>query len=371
MKRILLIVALSSFAFAQNIMIFPDLATGSETQIQVNVEIENADPFVGFQFDLPLDNELEYVSGTAILTDRSNGHAISASIVNGNTLRLFAYSMSQTPFTGNSGVVCSFYLTTGTVPGNYPLTPVDPIIGNANSQNILTGVTNGQITIQSPDIDIPTQGMNYDRVPLTSYSDRSFTIYNQGNSTLNVTSIATSHIDFELLGASIRSIPSGSSESVTVRFHSNTKGTYDETVTILSDDPDEPSKTVTLNVVAYAVNELDINDMFGRSGHNSTMTIDISNMETFVGFSFDLQLPSVMTYIPGSIQLTSRASDHVVDATTLENGDVRIVAYSSSNAVFSGTEGDVVELDFTIDGLGGYYSLQFTNPVIGDCKSSK
>jgi hypothetical protein len=369
MKKFLLFAIIASFGLGQNIMIFPQLSTGSETQLQVSVEIENTDDFVGFQFDLPLNNELEFISGSTILTGRSNGHAISASIVNGNTLRLFAYSMSQTPFTGNSGAVCSFYLTTGTVPGNYPLTPVDPIIGNATSQNILTAVTSGQVTIQSPDIDIPTQGMNYDRVPLTSYSDRSFTIYNQGNSTLNVTSITTSHADFELQGASTRTISAGSSESVTVRFHSNTKGIYSETVTILSDDPDEATQSVALDVIAYAVNELDINNMFGRSGYNSTMTIDIANMEEFVGFSFDLQLPRVMTYIPGTVQLTARAGDHVVDATTLENGDVRIVAYSPSNAVFSGTEGDVVELAFALDGLGGYYSLQFSNPVIGDINS--
>ena len=368
MKRLFLFAVLSTAVIAQNVMIFPDLSTGSNSQIQVSVEVENTDSFVGFQLDLPLGDELEYMSGTAALTTRANGHAISANIIGDNTLRVFAYSLSQVPFNGSEGAVCTFTIETATIPGTYSLIPVDPIIGDANSVN-MTSVTNGQVVLSAPDIDVSPQTLNYDRVPLTGYADRSFTIYNQGNANLDVSSIISSHLDFEVLGASTRNISGGSSESVTVRFHSNTKGTYAETITIQSDDPDEPSQTVQLDVIAYAVNELDINSMFGRSGHSSTMTIDIANMEPFVGFSFDLQLPSVMTYSPATVQLTSRAADHVVDATTLENGNVRIVAYSPSNAAFTGSEGDVVELDFDLDGQGGHYSIQFTNPVIGDANS--
>jgi len=369
MKRIFLLALLTTAVIAQNVMIFPDLSAGSNSQFQVSVAVENTDSFVGFQFDLPLGDELEYVSSSATLTTRANGHSISASIIGDNTLRLFAYSLSQVPFNGSEGAVCTFTIETGTIPGTYSLIPVDPIIGDVNSVNILTSVTNGQVVLSAPDIDVSPQTLNYDRVPLSGYSDRSFTISNQGNATLEVSSITSSLADFEVLGSSTRSISGGSSESVTIRFHSNTKGIYAETVTIQSDDPDEPTQTVQLDVIAYAVNELDINDMFGRSGHGSNMTIDIANMEPFVGFSFDLQLPSVMTYSPTTVQLTSRAVDHVVDATTLQNGNVRIVAYSPSNTAFTGNEGDVVELDFDLDGQGGYYTIQFTNPVIGDSNS--
>jgi len=96
------------------------------------------------------------------------------------------------------------------------------------------------------------------------------------------------------------------------------------------------------------------------------MSIDISNMEPFVGFSFDLSLPDVMTYLPNSEMLTNRKTDHVISATTLNDGKVRIVSYSPTNAVFIGNEGDIINLDFLIDGQGGFYSINFSDPIIGD-----
>ncbi|RKY56256.1 MAG: hypothetical protein DRP89_01710 [Candidatus Neomarinimicrobiota bacterium] len=367
MKKILISLLLfGASLIAQNIMIINDASGGANDTVTISVEIQNNEPFVGFQFDIPLPEQINYVTGTAALSERASDHQITANVLGENTLRIFAYSMTQAEFSGNSGVVCSLQVKLGTIPGNYNMNLQDAVIGNNQSQNILTGTENGLLTIQAPDIDISPTSLDYDRVPLLQTSDRSFAIYNTGNTVLNVTTIYTSHADFEVVGDTSYTIQTGNSQSVTIRFHSNIKGTYNEQVIILSDDPDEPNQTVDLHVIAYAVNELDINDMFGRSGYTSTMTIDISNMEEFVGFSFDLNIPDVMTYIPNSVSLTDRAVDHEVTAATLENGKVRVVSYSPTNTSFTGTEGDVVTLDFLIDGQGGFYNISFSDPVIGD-----
>ena len=367
MKAIFLFFAgFTASVFAQNTMVFPEVSGVSNDTINVSIVINNSDSFVGFQFDLPLGDQIAFVPSSASLSDRANDHSLVETIIDNNTIRIFAYSMNQTEFSGNSGEVCSFSVVLNTVPGDYDLIPENTVIGNSNSENIITNVTNGIITIVTPDIHLPTTGLDYDRVPLLESSDLSFIIQNSGNSDLNINSLYTSLSDFEVLGDTIFTIQSGGSRTVTIRFHSNTKGTYNEYVFIESDDPDEPIQTVDLQVIAYAVNELDINDVFGRSDHISTLTIDIANMEPFTGFSFDLNLPDVMFYQSGSVVLTNRSTDHIVNANIVENSHVRVVAYSPTNSPFSGNSGNVLELDFLIDGIGGYYTINFVNPVIGD-----
>jgi len=367
MKKILIFLLLfGTSLLAQNTMVVNSVSGLAKDTISINVNIQNTDQFTGFQFEIPLSNQLVYIDNSAILTDRASGHILTASVINGTTLKVFAYSTTMAEFSGNSGEVCSFKLKMGTIPGDYNLIIENGIIGNSESQNILTNFINGVITIEAPDIDISQTSLDYDRVPLLQYSDRNFNIINNGNRSLSVSRVYTDFSDFEVVGDTSFSVNAGSSRTVTVRFHSNVKGIYNKQVKVLCDDPDEPVKTVALSVVAYAVNELDINDLFGRSGHEATMSIDISNMEPFVGFSFDLNVPDVMTYLPNSTVLTNRKTDHVVSATTLDNGKVRIVSYSPTNAVFIGNEGDVISLDFLIDGQGGFYNINFSDPVIGD-----
>ena len=352
--------------FAQNVMVVQDTSGTANSIVVVSVEIQNTDPFVAFQFDLQLTNQYNYVTNSASLTGRAIDHDIIANIIDDNILRVFAYSNTQEEISGNSGVICTIQLTLGTVPGIYDLILVGPIIGDNNSVNILTGQIDGSLTLYTSDINISPTVLDYDRVPLLQTEDRNFSIQNVGNVNLAITRIHTSFADFEVVGDTSLNILPGESHSVTIRFHSNTKGTYDENVYIACNDPDEPNQTVSLHVVAYAVNELNINDMFGRSGHNSTMQIDIVNMEPFVGFSFDLSLPNVMTFLPSSESLSDRAIDHIMSASIINNGVVRVVCYSPTNTAFTGSEGTVMSLEFMIDGPGGFYNLNFENPVIGD-----
>ncbi|MCK4640442.1 MAG: choice-of-anchor D domain-containing protein [Candidatus Marinimicrobia bacterium] len=371
MKKILIFLLLfGTSLLAQNIMIINDASGGANDTVAISVEIQNTEPFVGFQFDLSLDDQISFIEGSERLSDRASDHQITATVVDENILRVFAYSMAMAEFSDNSGEVCSFKLKLGTIPGLYSLTVENGVIGDSQSLNILTNITNGTVTIEAPDIDISPISLDYDRVPLLQTSEKSFNIYNTGNHALSVSRIYTSFSDFEVIGDTNFTVNAGDSRVVTIRFHSNVKGIYNKQVKILCDDPDEPVKLVNLSVIAYAVNELDINDMFGRSGHSSVMTIDISNMEEFVGFSFDLNVPEVMTYVPNSIALTDRKTDHVVSATTLDNGYIRVVAYSVSNTLFSGNNGNVVALDFLIDGQGGFYNINFIEPVIGDINSA-
>lgn len=371
MKKILFFaIAILSLVHAQNTMSLNAVSGPANDTVTVSLSITNQDTVTGFQCDILLPDDVEFVENSATLSGREDDHVIMEDIDETNTLTLFSYSMSLTEYSGTSGEICSFRLILGTSPGTYALTLEDVAISDKNSQNIATGSSNGSVTIEAPDIYISPDSIAYGRVPLLDSLDRNFTIQNDGNTDLSVTNILSSHADFEVMGSTAFTLSPGSTGSVTVRFYSDVKGSYSENINILSDDPDEASLNVAVTSIAYAANELNISNMFARSGHTVTAHIDISNMEEFVAFSFDLDVPDVMTLVPGSAALSSRRTDHAVSASTLANGNIRIMAYSVSNDSFSGTSGEVLSFDLNVDGPGGYYNVTFVDPVIADSNST-
>ncbi len=68
---------------------------------------------------------------------------------------------------------------------------------------------------------------------------------------------------------------------------------------------------VGLEAIAFAVNELHTGNIEGASGTQADLSFTINNMEDFVGFQFDLSLPSPLTYVEESGSLyAGRISDH-------------------------------------------------------------
>ncbi len=352
---------------AENTMQMGSASMGPNQSFSIQVDINNSNAFVAFQFDLPIPGGFTYVTGSALLNPvRANGHIIQASIIPGNMLRVLGFSFNNTPFIGASGSVVSFQMTSGTIPGAYPLTLINPVIGNANSVNILTGSTDGTVNVLAPDIDIPVTLIDFIRTPLGSATDMTLTIYNTGNQPLDVTGISFTSSCFSVVGSSIFSIPAGQDYNLMVRFTALVKGIYDKKITIITNDPDEGTQQVSLHARAYAVNELHTGNMFAWSGHQGTLTFSINNMEPFTGFQFDLVLPAPLTYVSNSASLTNRKTNHVVSANTISGNRLRVVAYSPTGQVFNGVDGDVLSLTFDVDGIGGYFELNLQDVIIGD-----
>ncbi|MBN2410700.1 choice-of-anchor D domain-containing protein [candidate division KSB1 bacterium] len=361
----LILIFIPVFTFGQNTLTVADMSSASGDTVTISVNIDNADPFVVCQLSLFLNDELTYLEGSASLTGRAVDHSLSANLVTGDSLRLLAYSANNTAFTGNSGSVLTFKLILGTIPGNYNLIPKNVIIGNDVSANILTGSTTGTVTIETPDIDLSTGSLNYTRTVVGNTRNLSFTIYNTGNTTLSIDSIVVEPaIHYSITPGWNSTINSSSQTSVTVQFAPIVKGTLDATVRVYSDDPDEIIKSVQLSGLGYKINELHVNNLTTRSGFDTTLTVRINNQEDITGFQFDLDIPSSMTFLNESEELTSRSNGHQISANVLANGDVRILAHSIDQNAFVGMDGDVARIGFHVDGLGGTYSINPVNVIL-------
>lgn len=361
----LLMLCYSGFAVAENILILSHTQAESGQIATIEVDINNDDPFVAFQLDIQLNSQLTYVSNSAMLNpDRANGHSLYSDIINNNVLRIIVFSLSNTPFNGNTGTVLTFNIFTGTIPGTIALVPQNAVITNTSLQNILTKVQNGSVTIIAPDISTSTTQLSFGAIPLGQSLDLTFQIHNFGNKQLIVDSIAFNSVYFSISGNSTFSVNPGGNRMVTVRFHAVIKGTFQKQMFIYSNDPDEAITTVQLTATAFAVNELRCGNMLSYSGQADTLHLSINNMEEFTGFQFDLVLPSPLAYQGGSVVLSDRKTDHMAFASIISANVLRVVAFSPSNVSFSGSDGRIASLVFNVFGTGGGYALNMSNVVI-------
>ncbi|MCK9451281.1 MAG: choice-of-anchor D domain-containing protein [Bacteroidales bacterium] len=354
-------------ASAQNIMQINDASVAAGSQVEISINITNADAFVGFQLDIPLPSAVSYVNNSALLvSERSNGHSLSTTLMTGNILRIIAFSFNNTPFSGNSGAVARFKLNAGNIPGSYTLAIQNALIAST-STNIMTGSINGTLTIQAPNIQVNPANQDFGSIPLGGYSDRNFTIQNTGNQTLNVSNITFNSPHFINQSASSFSLSAGQSQNITVRFNSTVKGTYSKTMSVASNDPDQPITSINLTAIAFAVNELHTGSMVAPSGTQATLEFTINNMENFVGFQFDLSLPTPLSYVAGSVSLTaSRVTDHHASVNMINSSTLRVIGFSPSNTPFLGDDGKIVSLSFDVNGTGGWYPLNINSVIIGD-----
>jgi hypothetical protein len=105
-------------------------------------------PFsISFQCDIITDETITFVEGSDILTDRMNDHLLIQSSTGPGHLRFISYSNSNAVFNDTTGPVMTLKLATSDMAGHYPIRIEEAIIGNTNSQNILTETIDGNIFI--------------------------------------------------------------------------------------------------------------------------------------------------------------------------------------------------------------------------------
>ncbi|KAF0160952.1 MAG: hypothetical protein FD188_1173 [Ignavibacteria bacterium] len=368
MKKTIYIFLLLVFseAYAQNVMSVENKSGDALSQIEVGLIIQNSVPFVAFQCDILLPSQVKYVDQSTSLTDRKSDHSISASLINGNTLRIVAFSITQKVFAGNSGVIAKFGLLLGSLPGNFTLELSNAVISNSSSVNILSSVVNGTVLIASPNISVSVTKLEYGRIPINSERSLFVSITNTGNKILNISRVYINNKYFELAGDTTFNILQNGVRNLEIKFKSRIKGSYQNKLIIESNDPDQPKILIDLNAVSYAVNELHQKNASGRSGHPIWINYKISNMEKFCGLQFDISLPAVLKLLPDSVKLNYRAQDHIIKASQLSGEKVRVIAYSPTNKTFLLNDGDVISIGFMLNGIGGNYNTALENVIISD-----
>jgi hypothetical protein len=369
MKKItivLILFVLSWQLHAANTLTIGTYQVLPNTEFAIQLVAENTNSFVAFQVDIPVPTGFNYVDGSAQLNaSRISGHALSVSLLEGNILRLIGYSVGNTAFIGNSGSLVSFSMKSGAIPATFTLAMNQLLLADSQSINIITGSTNGSVTVLAPNISLSTTTLNYGRIPLGSSAVQTVQLTNTGNTNLVINSLTFNDPQFSTTDVAGFTIVPQTSRTISVKLTPTVKGTLAKQLQIGSNDPDQTTSTVTLNAVAYAVNEIHTGNITGASSTTKTLEFTLNNMEAFTGFQFDLNLPSTITYKAGTAQLF-RSIDQSVSVNQINSQTLRVVVYSAGNNNFTGTSGKVLSLDFLLYGTAGIYSLGISNVIIAN-----
>ena len=331
--------------------------------------INNMEPFVGFQFDLSLPAPLSFVPDSAFLSERKANHNISANMINSNTLRVVSYSIDNQIFSGNDGKILELGFNAEGVGGYYGIYLNNVIIGDSMGINIVSAYTNGNIQIAAADINAINY-IDFGDVSILDTLTKSLTINNYGNDTLEIGSIKFSNSSFSSSQILPLNINPGNSFSIDVSFNHATESAVSGKMDIFSNDPDENPFTIDLSGNAFIPNYISVNDSIYNYGDTMFVNINVDNLEPFTGFQFDLHFTDSLSCLLDLIQLSQRANDHLFHASEINSNSIRLIAYSMSQANFSGSSGAIISIPFVGDSaVYGSIPLKIDNAILGNSQS--
>jgi len=123
--------------YNQNIMKVTSGVADINDTLEVHIKISNNQPFIAFQCDVKVPLAFDYISNSAQLYGRENGHSLTVFELSDSVLRFLAYSSNNDFFSGDTGSVMCFKLFSGNQTDIYYLKVQNAIIADSLSQNML------------------------------------------------------------------------------------------------------------------------------------------------------------------------------------------------------------------------------------------
>ncbi|MCF6212610.1 MAG: choice-of-anchor D domain-containing protein [Flavobacteriaceae bacterium] len=94
------------------------------------------------------------------------------------------------------------------------------------------------------------------------------------------------------------------------------------------------------------------------------LPISLNNTDVISAIQFDINFDENALSLATGHLLTARASGHTLGVSTLSAGVIRVILYSASNDIISGTTGDLTTLKLISKTLPGDFSLNVSNIVV-------
>lgn len=365
MKKLLIILTICCLAVvarAENVVSVSTASGHPLDEVVLQVSLTNDDAATAFQAEIPLGSQLTYVAGSVALNAaRVTDHQVTVAVVNG-TLKIFAYSLTLSPFVGNEGNLLSFSLRLKNEPGDYTLDMGSTKLSDASGNALPMTTHNGTVTILSPKLGINTTSIDYGHVPIRSEYTQTASVTNVGNEPLTITGITFSDAVFSCPGLAETTLQAGENANFTFRFAPTVKGAVTANATIVSNSV-SGNGTIQLMADPFAVNEIHIGTTTGYCDSIVELPISMNNMESIIGFQIEANLNPALEFV--DFTLSDRKADHV--ATGVVSGTtLRLMAYSPSGAAFVGDDGVVGTVRFRLHGLYGNYYLNPSKAVLAD-----
>ena len=363
----LYILLISNLIWSQNTFEISSETVDVNTEFSLSVDLDNSVAITAFQFDLSYNETALELSTGHSLTSRAENHSITASNIGNNTIRVIVYSSNNEVVDIGTGAILNLNFTSKNLPGTYNINISNIVLSDVSGQELESSSINGSVTVIGPIYSLNQTSIDFGEVPIGDSPTQNVSISNNGNSDLVISSYSINS-PFSISTSFPITISTGSTANLTINIDSSTKQNITENLTFTTNDTD-PLRSIQFTSVQaniYAVNEIYIGTGQGETNTEITIPVSISNMESFSGFQFDITLPNDINYVANSLVLSSRSSDHLIQANIIGGNTLRFISYSNSNADFSGNQGEVFSFKLQADVSSGTYPLNISNSIISN-----
>jgi hypothetical protein len=120
----------------------------------------------------------------------------------------------------------------------------------------------------------------------------------------------------------------------------------------------------------FAQNSFNVNTQ--SIGVNSSFFVEISldNTSEVTAFQFDISHNESAYELSNTSALTSRAENHTLSVSTIDDNTIRVLVYSASNEVISVSDGAILNLSFNSKNEPGTYNLNLSDIVLSDANGA-
>ena len=338
-------ITLKAQPFAVNELHIQPASGNSDEEVTVSMTMNNMDAIVGWQVEFTLPEQLEYVANSFVLSDRHQDHQSVASL-NGNVLRIFAFSNYDTALTGDDGEIGSFKVKLVGRNG-VKLTPTNTVLTatiNGVIDNVVSAVYGGQITIKSPRINCNST-LDFGAVSVTEPCEKTFTIRNNGNAPLTISRVTFNNEHMSIKEELPIVVANGGNSNLTVVYNSVEQTSFEGTMNIYSNDPDLRLKTVSVKGSRFAPNYMSVSaaDVFPKE--NLSIDIALNTYDAIVGLQFDVVYPGqYYSTFENNYTLEPRAAGMTATVRQIDTNTLRFFCFFLSDTGIAPGEGKIMSL---------------------------
>ncbi len=364
MKRLIILTlfVMGLCAGAQNTLTLTGGSGHPGDTLTVSLSMTNSDAVTAMQTFVPLGTQLTYVPGSAALTSRSNGHQLTATVMDGS-LCIYSYSLALASYNGNSGALLTFRLVLGCEPGSYTLTPTQSVLSSASGSSLAVNAASGSVTVLAPKVQVTPASIDYGHVPIRSSYTRTVTVMNIGNEPLTLTDVTFSDASLSLNTDQL-TLNANAEQNITMTYSPQVAGATTMTATFITNAKVGDS-VVTIVADPYSVNELRPLSVNGYTDSVVTVELRMNNMDSIVGMQTSIKLPQALTYVDGSFTIdATRTPGHTATA-GLMGDTLTLLLTSMTGTPMHGADGVVGSFQLHLHGYGSH-TLQLRNTALSD-----
>ena len=340
------------------------------TEIDIPVVIDNMEEFTGFQFDITLPAGIAYVPNSIIQSTRSDGHLVSANMIDDNTLRFLGYSSVNNNFIGNSGEVFSFKLTPNVSSGTYPLNISEAIISNLTLGDILSDVYQGSIQINSPNLSLDPAAISYGNVPITEIRETTIRLTNTGSALLTIDEVVYAPEQLSLDIQLPLDIAIGDFQDINLTFTPLNSGEFSEAISFRHNGPDEQN-LLAVSATKFSPNFVMVENQQGYVDETNIFQILLKNNDPVRAVQFDVELPVGFILDVNNVVINERTEGFSIAASYLSGTTYRVILYSISNLLLSPGDLSIITFPVLIEDTvtPGVYFFNFEDVIISDANN--